>query len=151
MAADDCCAAISALERVGADASHVDALSPGEPISGRSLNSASQEDTAKRKKRATKSRTAQKRRALPKRRTRAERRRTSAKRRSTAKRRTSAKRPTTVMRRETTKRRSAALRQPAHKRRGGGVVRKTKQKVDEALVTSFEAERPPNVEGAQDE
>ena len=30
-------------------------------------------------------------------------------------------------------------------------MRKKKQKVDEALVTSFEAERPPNVEGPQDE
>jgi hypothetical protein len=41
------------------------------------------------------------------------------------------------------------LRQPGRKRRGGGVVRE--QKVDKALTTSFEAEKPPTVEEAQDE
>src|SRR6185312_6577628 len=43
----------------------------------------------------------------------------------------------TAKRRETANWPSAAPRQPARKKRGGGVVRKKKQKVDEALVTSF--------------
>jgi len=57
----------------------------------------------------------------------------------------------TAKRRETANWPSAAPRQPARKKRGGGVVRKKKQKVDEALITSFEAEKPPTVEEAQDE